>query len=58
MLKPPPQGSIRIVVKAGSTVAGVKYYVDTSLDVSEEWAKQMVAQGVARMPTHDRDGLP
>lgn len=39
--------TICVRVKPGSTVGGVKYFEATLLDVSRNWAAEMIAQGIA-----------
>jgi hypothetical protein len=38
----------RIVILAGQTFLGVRYFVDTPFDVSPNWAEHLLAYGIAK----------
>jgi hypothetical protein len=42
--------SMQIIILKGTTFRGTKYYEDTRMDVSEDYAKQMLRHGVAVAP--------
>lgn len=39
----------RIVILSGKTFRGIKYFEETAFDVSDNFADQLVADGVARL---------
>jgi hypothetical protein len=41
---------MQIAILKGTTFRGTKYYEDTRMDVSEDYAKQMLRHGVAKAP--------
>jgi hypothetical protein len=50
MFKKPPKGSTRIIVLPGTVIGTREYFVETSMDVSTDWAAMLVKQGRARIP--------